>query len=987
MAAKSVSARLTERFYEWERWGRGHAACGVPVQLEPPFVPFFGHFLDSGYVDDGRRASLFGSLFGARHEVAIERVPIERPVAYIDDEEHPSLTIYAVTLPKGHAAKADSISHCLVMLSQCTSPVSFELIATGESVLLQFVCRDAVAAYVHTQLYAYFPDCTIREAYGDEVLDCARFAEAVYMLDFGLREECMRPIASYTGVGGDPYTPLFGVIQQLAQDEAVIVQTLFNGTQNAWAKSLVTAASDERGGSFFLDAPEMPGLAREKVSRPLFGATIRIAALAEYAQDAIQLLHHGALALVHASTSPHNALMALDTPDYAINQRLHDLVFRQSHRVGMLLNAAELATFVHLPDGRLSKKLLNSNRTTKLAPAYLHDGPYMIGVNEHQGISTNIGLNVEQRLKHLHIIGATGSGKSTLLRGLVMQDIATHTGCCVLDPHGDLIDAILKSIPEERVNDVVLIDPSDGGFPVGFNILSAHSDIERELLASDLVALFKRFSTSWGDQLHSVLANAIMAFLYNSKPGHLGDLRKFLIEAPFRNSILATCTDEELVYYWHKEYPLLKTSSIGSILTRLDSFLRPKVIRTMVCQTQSLDFGTLMDTNKIVLVKLSQGLIGAENSYLLGACIVAKLQQAAMARQQQAAANRVPFFCYMDEFHHFVTPSMATILSGARKYGLGLVCVHQDMRQLERTDSDITSALMSNVATRICFRLSDTDAKRMQEGFGAFSAGDLQALSVGEAIARVNTSDADFNLTVVPDETDDEDNSHAIIAASRNAYGVPTEPQSHTRPPTPPSEPPAATEPAPPEPPLPPIPPLVHASRPKADKREPEAGTVTEHRYMQTFVKTLAEQHGYRANLEVSTPDGKGKVDVLLEREGKQIAVEISVSTPADWELHNIQKCVAAGYHGIVVCAGNAKKLQQIREKAGTVLSPVEYARVQFLFTDQLPTLFAESDRPNDTAANAKTMKGYRVKVQYDSTKTQADTEGIINRIVRGSGK
>jgi hypothetical protein len=834
---------------------------------------------------------------------------------------------------------------------------------------------------VHAQLSAYFPDCTVRETYGDEVLDCARFADAAYVLDFGLREESMRPIASYAG-GHDPYTPLFGVLQHLAADEALIVQTLFAGTQNAWAKSLADSVADGRGGSFFLDAPEMPAVAREKVSRPLFGATVRIAAFAEYSQDAIRLLNHGALALVHASTSPYNALVPLDTPEYGIDMRLCDLVLRQSHRVGMLLNAAELATFVHLPDAKLSKKLLNSTRTTKPAPAYLHNGGYVLGINEHQGVTVHVGLSTEQRLRHIHIIGATGSGKSTLLHGLVMQDIATYSGCCVLDPHGDLIDAILQSIPKERINDVVLIDPSDSEFPVGFNILSAHSDIERELLASDLVALFRRFSTSWGDQLHSVLANAIMAFLYNSKHGHLGDLRRFLVEAPFRNAVLATCTDEELAYYWRREYPLLKTSSIGSILTRLDSFLRPRAIRAMVCQTRSLDFGKLMDTSKIVLVKLSQGLIGAENSYLLGACIVAKLQQAAMARQQQVAANRVPFFCYMDEFHHFVTPSMATILSGARKYGLGLICVHQDMQQLERTDSDIASSLMSNVATRICFRLSDTDARRMQEGFSAFSASDLQTLSVGEAIARVDTADADFNLTAAPDGTDHEDNSHAIIAASRNMYGVPIRPPAHT-PPTPPD----TTEPAPPGPPPSPIPPLVHAPRPKADKREPEADTVTEHRYIQTFVKTLAEQYGYKANLEVTTPDGKGKVDVLLEREGKQIAVEISVSTPADWELHNVQKCIAAGYERIVVCSGNEKKLQQIRKKAAMVLSPGEHARVQFLVTDQLPTLFAESDRPNDADANAKTMKGYRVKVRYDSAKTQADTEGIINRIVRSSGK
>jgi hypothetical protein len=973
VTAKSVSRRLTEQFYEWERHGRGHAACGVPVQLEPPFAPFFGHFVRNAYIDDGKRHTVLSrlrGLFAPDHAVAFDGQVIERPVGYPDDEEHPSLTIYTITLPKAYAAKGDSIGHCLVMLAACTTPISFELVATSESVLLQFVCRDEVATYVRIQLSAYFPDCTIQELCGDEVLDCARFAEAVYMLDFGLREESMRPIAQYAG-GNDPFTPLFGVIRQLAPDEAVIVQTLFIGTQNPWAKSMIAAVTDEKGGSFFFDAPEMPGLAREKLSRPLFGATVRIAAFAEYREDAVRLLHHSALAIVHASTSPHNALVPLDTPSYTINQRLHDLVLRQSHRVGMLLNSQELATFVHFPDVRMSKKLLNTNRATKLAPPHLHDGAYMIGTNEHQGMTVSVGLSVGQRLRHMHVIGATGSGKSTLLRGLVLQDINHNTGCCVLDPHGDLIDSILQGIPKERIGDVVLIDPSDSEFPVGFNILSAHSDVERELLASDLVALFRRFSTSWGDQLHSVLANAIMAFLYNANAGHLGDLRRFLIEPAFRNAVLATCTDEELVYYWRKEYPMLKTSSIGSILTRLDSFLRPRAIRGMVCQTRSLDFGELMDSSKIILVKLSQGLIGAENSYLLGACIVAKLQQAAMARQRQAAANRIPFFCYLDEFHHFVTPSMATILSGARKYGLGLVCVHQDMRQLERTDVDVASALMSNAATRICFRLSDTDARRMQEGFSAFSSEDLQTLSVGEAIMRVDTADADFNLAVVPDATEHEDNSAAIVNASRHAYGVPVQQPAN----------PTQAAPPPPEPAPVPRPPTVRAPQTKG---EPVAETATEHRYAQTFVKTLAEQYGYRASLEVPTPDGRGKVDVLLEKDGKCVAVEISVSTPAEWELHNVQKCIAAGYETVVVCSSNAKKLQQIRQKAIDALPVAEQSRVQFLTTEELPGLFAHGDKPTE---GETTMKGYRVKVKYDGTRAQSDTEGIISRIVRGSGK
>ena len=219
----------------------------------------------------------------------------------------------------------------------------------------------------------------------------------------------------------------------------------------------------------------------------------------------------------------------------------------------------------------------------------------------------------------------------------------------------------------------MLLDPSDEAYPVGFNILSAHSELERNLLASDLVSVFRRLSTSFGDQMNTVLANAIMAFLESTEGGTLSDLRRFLVEPAFRERVLATVRDPEIVYYWQKEFPLLTGKPQGPILTRLDTFLRPKVIRHMVSQKENrLDFAAIMNGRKILLAKLAQGLIGEENSYLLGTLIVSKLNQMAMSRQNMAAAERKAFYLYIDEFHNFVTPSMAAILAGARKYNLGL---------------------------------------------------------------------------------------------------------------------------------------------------------------------------------------------------------------------------------------------------------------------------------------------------------------------------
>jgi hypothetical protein len=753
----SLSDTLTKQFYEWEKRGRGWQRTDYPVDLEPPFVPFFYHDAAEEIIDDGRHATLFSAIadFFKQKTAATSittTAPEQEPFPFTDTSP---LCIYSVTLAQHFKQSTDRIEQLLVMLSYRKSPISFEIIATSSAIVLQWACRQCDEPFFVIQVRAFFPDCPIQKVASDAIELALNRDQCFYTVDYGLQEEFMRPIASHANLEHEPLLSVFAILDALVGEQTIIVQVVFSGTHNIWAESIMRSVTDESNKySFFADAPEMPQLALEKTARPLFGVSVRIVTASNTSEDASILIHHLSTALIHSVASPHNSLIPLSDSAHTFDDRIADIYLRQSHRLGMLLNSRELATCIHYPSVAVhSKKLPRAIKHTKAAPNHLNNPAYLVGENSHQGAIRNVGISTEQRLRHMHLIGATGTGKSTLLHSLIMQDIASATGVCVFDPHGDLIERIMADIPETRVRDVVLIDPADRDFPIGFNILATHSDIEKELVASDLVALFRRFSTSWGDQMNSVFANAIMALLYNRQAWHLGDLRKFLIEPALRTIILATCTDADIVYYWQKEFPLLRSTSIAPILTRLDTFLRPKVIRNMVCQVQSLNFQEMMDSNKIVLVKLSEGLVGAENSYLLGAFIVAKLQQLAMARQAQSTVSRIPFFCYIDEFHHFITPSMASILTGARKYGVGLVLAHQDMQQVIKHDAEIASSLLANAGTRIAFRLGDTDAKRLQDGFSGFTADDLQNLATGEAIVRVNTADGDFNIAITSNTT------------------------------------------------------------------------------------------------------------------------------------------------------------------------------------------------------------------------------------------
>lgn len=974
----SLAEKLTTHFYDWEKRGRGWDVYNAPVDLEPPFEPFFFHAIpEPKYIDDGKRHTIlsgaidfFKNKFSAsetlEYEIPFENIPLE---AYFFHDTS-TLRVLKLSLPKGQKVQIADMEQLLLMLSYCKLPLSFEIIGSHSSIVIQLVCREPDVLHVQSQVKAYFPNCIAQEE-ADSMGFILVPELTTSIIDFGLREEFMRPINTVKSFDLDPFIGLMATLEHLMEHEYGVIQVMFSGAVNSWSESIMQSVTDNNGDSFFLDAPEMLPLAKEKISKPLFGAVIRVIGGSQLPERSRFISKNVGIALCHLSNSGNNGLIPLSNQYYEPTLHLRDVVLRQSHRLGMLLNASELLTLIHLPNASVSSsKLERDTKRSKIAPSIVQGHNLILGINHHQGKNTPISLTSDQRFKHTYAIGATGTGKSTMLLNLIMQDIAQGRGVAVLDPHGDVIESILSRIPEERKEDVILIDPADVDFPVGFNILSAYSEIEKDTLSSDLVAIFRRLSTSWGDQMNSVFANAILAFLESKLGGTLADLRRFLVEKSFRDSFLKTVTDPNIAYYWQKEFPLLKSNSIAPILTRLDTFLRPKLIRNMVSQKQGLDFENILNSNKILLVKVSQGLIGAENSYLLGTLIVAKIHQAALARQIQKKEERNDFFLYIDEFQNFITPSVSEILSGTRKYHLGLILTHQDMQQLSK-DAELAGSVF-NAGTRICFRVGDIDAKKMEGGFSYFEAKDLQNLETGEAIVRVERPEYDFNLKTIPlpdmDMGEAEKVREEIISLSRAKYSTPKElveqmlgisreevetiekrhsvakeiekPKETVR--------------------------ILPKENPQVSIPDaPDKQAISQHRYLQNLIKRMAESRGYKASIEEPTPDGKGRVDVSLERNGKRIACEISVTTSDIWELQNIQKCLGAGYDTVVACSSESKTLGNIRKQIEANLNEAERKRVLVYEPDAL-FLYLDEEIAKEASTETR-IKGYRVKVEYDA--------------------
>ncbi len=1025
-AGLSAAEALTEQFYAWELRGRGWQSWAGPVELEPPFRPFTGHHLPRTFYHDDGRVPPSGWL---------ERLLVGQPappplpddsIGAVEEpapefiERLPELTELQLALPPDSQPKSEVFEQLLSSLHYCRKPLAFEVVGTADSMVTQMVVEQCDVTQVAPQLKAHFPDAVIEPKRDFLKSHWERTQTgATVLLDFGLDREFMLPLAT-NHFATDPLVGVTGALERLGACELGALQILFAPARHPWAGSIVRAVCTSDGEPFFENAPEMLAAMKLKLSHPLYTVVVRVAARSPDEKRAWQIAKGLAGALCLFQNPQGNELVALDN-DFDDWEHGQDFIHRLTRRSGMLLNSDELVALVHLPTAAVrSPKLQRQTKTTKAAPDFTANGGILLGANEHEGAKRPVMLTPEQRMRHTHVIGTPGTGKSTLLLNLIVQDIHRGEGLAVLDPHGDLIEKILDYIPPTRWDDVVMVDPSDEQFPVGFNILSAHTDLERTLLASDLVGVFQRLSTSWGDQMTSVLGNAILAFLESDRGGTLPELRRFLIEPEFRKDFLKTVKDPEVVYYWQKEFGLVGGKSLGPLLTRLDTFLRPKAIRYMVGQKSNrLNFGDIMDTGKIVLAKLPQGLIGEENAFLLGSVLVGKLQQMAMARQAQHISARKDFYLYIDEFHHFITPSMAAILTGARKYRLGLVLAHQEVRQLQR-DSDVAGAVLANPATRICFRVGDEDARRLSESFASFTAQDLQNLDTGEAICRMERFDFNLRTAPLPPATPNAYTREAVYERSRRKYASAraaveeelAKSRANVEPPEPavdpfakrrakveaapakethptertPAEQTAVTENTSGAKPLP----VSQTSREAQPPEAPKPPPVTpqpgkggpQHRRLQETFKLLAERLGWRASIEEAVPGGS--VDIAFGKGKVTVACEISVTTGVDYEIGNLRKCLGASFTHVVMVSEDPKHLAKIETAAKEAFTAAELNKIRFLEPDGLLVLLEEV-----TAAQAggeKTVKGYRVSTSY-KTLSEADKrnrkEGIGSAVAR----
>lgn len=333
------------------------------------------------------------------------------------------------------------------------------------------------------------------------------------------------------------------------------------------------------------------------------------------------------------------------------------------------------------------------------------------------------GITRSDRRQHMYLIGKTGTGKSALLNNMIVQDIANGEGLCVVDPHGELVEGVMRKIPEERMKDVIYFNPADTDFHIGFNVLELPDPKYKHLVASGLMGIFtKIWAGVWSPRMEYILNNCILALLDTPGSTLLG-IPRLLTDKDYRQKIIANVTDPVVKAFWIHEYEgwqdRFRNEAIAPIQNKVGQFLSTSLIRNIVGQSKStVDIFDVMNEGKIFLVNVSKGRIGEDNSALLGAMLITKIQLAAMERVRIPEEERVDFYLYVDEFQNFATDSFAGILSEARKYRLDLILAHQYVGQLVTDNSTkVRDAIFGNVGTMVLFRVGAADAEFLENEF------------------------------------------------------------------------------------------------------------------------------------------------------------------------------------------------------------------------------------------------------------------------------
>ncbi len=695
--------------------------------------------------------------------------------------------------------------------------VSLEIVSLNGQIYFYIVAPRAIKQLLELQLLAQYPKAQI-----DEVEDYNIFGSQTYVQGTSLRltKPSMYMIRTYKRLDTDPLYAVTMALSKVQPGEGAIVQVTIRPKKHGWEKQALSRAkamfekgsthggghsssglgfltaslqtSDPykpqrmQGGPTMLTPQEQETIKalEEKAGKPGFEVNIRMVTSSPMERNARVHLEN----IVNAFTqyqAPESGASFKRNGVSKSGSVIKDTIYRNFNPGAMILNTEEVNSIYHFP--------LPTNETPNIAwleakqasaPVELPTEGLTLGHNNFRGQDLEVKIKEGDRRRHVYIVGTTGVGKSVLMANMAIQDIKNGAGVCVVDPHGDLINDVMNRIPAERMHDVIVFNPADISRPMGLNMLEAHTPQERDNAAQEMVAIFmKLFPPEMiGPMFEHNMRNAMLTLMEDEEyPGTIADIPRLFTDKTFQAYKVTKVKDPVVRAFWEKE--MAKTSDfhksemLGYLISKVGRFVENSMMRNIIGQPKSsFNFREIMDKKKILLVNLSKGQIGEVNAFLLGLIIVSKIQMAALSRADIPESERQDFYLYVDEFQNFITDSIATILSEARKYKLNLTMAHQYMGQLaQNNDTKVRDAILGNVGTMAAFRIGVDDAEILEKQFAPrFSAYDLVNQKKYTAYLRLlidNTAAPPFHIETYPLPPASNEIGKAILEYSRLRYG------------------------------------------------------------------------------------------------------------------------------------------------------------------------------------------------------------------------
>ncbi len=668
------------------------------------------------------------------------------------DREHEALnsTLLQVAVSRENEIKIDAAEQMFASLASVHKGgsmmffkrqphISFEIVGLPGDIRFYVHVPNKIRDLVEKQINGSYPDADIvvvdeqaaKQRHGNLIgneYNIFSKEGKVAFASFRLKGASYQPMKVYKDLAVDPLSSITSVLAKMTEGEGAAIQVLASPADGKWKKlgraflaKTKKAEANPETAKYASDAKELEAI-ENKISKPGFDVVVRVVISSSSIESAQAHLSNIKSALsqfdgINSFTSNKHRFKSLFLADFLYR-------YMPMRKQTSVLSSEELATLFHFPNKSITTpNIFWMTAKRAPAPATIPESGLYLGKSTYRGLSKPVYMGLDDRRRHMYIIGKTGTGKSEFLKDMIMQDIRSGQGLAVIDPHGDLIEDMLPMIPANRAEDVILFDPSDTTRPMGFNMLEAKTEEQKHYVVSSIIGLmYKLFDPNKtgiiGPRFEHAIRNAMLTVMYDPGSTFI-EVVRVLTDATFVQELLPKVTDPIIRRYWTDQIAQTsdfhKSEVLDYIVSKFGRFVTNKMIRNIIGQSDSaFNFRKVMDEQKILLINLAKGKIGEENSSFLGLILVPKILVAAMSRQDMPKEQRKDFFLYVDEFQNFATPDFAQILSEARKYKLNLIVANQFIGQMEE---EVKNAIFGNVGSVISFRVGVTDANYLQHEF------------------------------------------------------------------------------------------------------------------------------------------------------------------------------------------------------------------------------------------------------------------------------